>query len=1057
MTSLTGEPATTLMTNANGKQEVQNGAINLDNDDSKGEGTASVTSIQSPSNNIPIIHGNVHYSNSDVHRYATAGDTDQCLRLLLQPNADINRKGTYAMTPLHLASQNGHEHLVKELLSLGANKYATDLEGLIPLHHAARHGYLNSVKEFLTGNHDYQQLTIKSIVGRTPLMEAAESGFQDSCKILIGSVVNETDNQGNTALHLAAKRGYTEIVKFLLENGANPKCQNKLGVTPIHEGAHQATESCLQLLCEAAKPDIFQVDKKGRTVIHHSVTQRSAKCLKYLLENEYLKDQIDTNSEKGTPLIYAMYCRTFLCINELLDAGASITVNHNGTYPIHKAAEIGYYQVCEKILALNGSTLHQKNKQNQTPLHLAAMSGNLETVHLFCDKIRDSQISPSCGDAMGQTALHLAVRKGDEQIVRRLLRCNIASGKQDSKGQNPLHIAAKMGKTKICELLIENGPSNLHKTDKDGNFPLDMAFKDMKQNKNTIIYLLEKTCSECPSRFLKNPKYLGNLMLLKGRIRKYMDRALSKDQRHIVEAILQCNLWEDALLGGKDLKPENFKELVEVYPSLALDVLGKCHKSLPQEEMQFTFSLYENNYYMKEGESPFDEDCGKLKGDALDHRPNVKEWAKSHPVMLMISKNECALLKHPVTIAWLRRKWNSYIKYIHSALLFTDFLYLLSLICLMATTWNWTQLSKPTTFNISKENFCAAANALDQNNDVTEEPTEVHSNETAVVHKFNQRVKPYLGFYYWVTFSWVFKFFLEIFYVVRLRSIYISSEMRSHMITQISQMIFTAVLIFSPLGMCYQESLGLLQEDFSWQFGIFAVLTAWLHLVNAVNQALTSEFLPIAKELLEILLKVVYFLVTFVAIFAFIFHLLLLEKKAFESVHQSIASTIVWMLVDLGYTDTFVDTQLSYPILSNIIFFLFITTIGCLIVSLINKERIVKSKGKELDLGYRRLVIYTRLIFRYDMCFPYFRRWFAVNKYTDSHRNQTLLEYYLGQIENGDSKEESTKTGEEHILERINGLESILSELKDEMFSIKWYLKKIKDEGLNTSISTPTL
>ncbi|XP_066962052.1 transient receptor potential cation channel subfamily A member 1 homolog [Macrobrachium rosenbergii] len=1015
-----------------------NGLNKLDHDDSKSEETASATNAQYP--------GNTNYSNSEIHFYASEGNTDKCLQLLAR-NANINLKGKYAMTPLHLASQKGHGLLVKELLNLGANRYAKDSDGLIPLHHAARQGYLNSVENLLAGNPpESKQLGVKSSVGRTPLMEAAESGSQEICKLLIGSVVDETDNAGNTALHLAVKSGYSPIVKVLLEKGANPKCQNKEGITPIHEGARQKTKKCLELLCESAKPDIFHVDNKGRNVIHFSVIQRSAECLKYLLEKEFVKNHIDTNGSKGTPLIYAMNCRTFLCINALLDAGASPTVDSDGTFPIHKAAEIGYYQVCEKLFTINDSILQQKNKLNQTALHLAAKSGNLETVDFICDKIRDAQVSPSCEDAMGQTALHLAVKKADEQVIRRLLRCNIASGKQDAKGYSPLHIAAEMGKTTFCELLVDRARTGLHKTDKNGYFPLDMAFKDLERNKETIIYLLEEMCSECPSKFLKNAKYLGNVMLLKCRMRKYMEKALSREQRDIVEAILQSNLWEDALLGKQDLEPENFKKLVEVYPSLALKVLGRCYRSQSKDEIHYNFSLYENTYYMKGGENPFDETSYKLKKEALNHRPKIHEWVESHPVILMISNNECDLLKHPVTIAWLRHKWNSYIKYIHSVLLFIDFLYLLALICLMSTAWNWTQLSHTSTFNISKEEFCSVASSLHQNNDLTEESTNVVSNATSVVNTFNERVQPYLGFYYWVTFSWVFKIIMELFYGLQLRSIYISREMRSHVITQSSQMVFTAMLIFCPLGMCYQGSLGLLQEDWSWQCGIFAVLMAWLHLINAVNQALTSEFLPIAKDFLEILLKVVYFLIAFVAIFAFIFHLLLLEKKAFVSVHQSIASTIVWMLLDLGYADTFVENELSYPILSNVIFFVFITTIGCLIVSLINKERTVKSRGKELDLGYRRLVIYTRLILRYDMCFPWFRKWCTVCEYTDSHRNQTLLEYYLGQVENGNATEESTPSEEEKICERIKKLESLLSEVKDEMFIIKRLLK-VKDEG----------
>ena len=47
------------------------------------------------------------------------------------------------------------------------------------------------------------------------------------------TLIHAADAGGNTALHLAAWRRETEMVKLLLANGANPNLQNKCGETPV--------------------------------------------------------------------------------------------------------------------------------------------------------------------------------------------------------------------------------------------------------------------------------------------------------------------------------------------------------------------------------------------------------------------------------------------------------------------------------------------------------------------------------------------------------------------------------------------------------------------------------------------------------------------------------------------------------------------------------------------------------------------------------------------------------------------------------------------------------
>ncbi|PYH44679.1 ankyrin repeat domain-containing protein, partial [Aspergillus saccharolyticus JOP 1030-1] len=57
----------------------------------------------------------------------------------------------------------------------------------------------------------------------------------------------------------------------------------------------------------------------------------------------------------------------------------------------------------------------------------------------------------------GQTPLHHACRKGDEETVRLLIRHNSDIRAADSKYWQPLHITADAGHERIVRILLEHG------------------------------------------------------------------------------------------------------------------------------------------------------------------------------------------------------------------------------------------------------------------------------------------------------------------------------------------------------------------------------------------------------------------------------------------------------------------------------------------------------------------------------------------------------------------------------------------------------------------------
>ena len=94
----------------------------------------------------------------------------------------------------------------------------------------------------------------------------------------------------------------------------------------------------------------------------------------------------------------------------------------------------------------------------------------------------------------------------------------------------------------------------------------------------------------------------------------------------------------------------------------------------------------------------------------------------------------------------------------------------------------------------------------------------------------------------------------------------------------------------------------------------------------------------------------------------------------------ALIKTLVWLLGDLGYDDTFLneDTPVKYPILTNGIFVIFVTVIGWLIFNLV-----LANPSDYLDEARQRASFYKAFAFlklhlMIDDCLPSLRRKYSV-------------------------------------------------------------------------------
>lgn len=160
---------------------------------------------------------------------------------------------------------------------------------------AAVDGDLERVQRFLLDKKVDPDVLDKS--GLSPLHYACRNGHENIVKVLLqhGANPNMLTRCGQaTPLHRAAYAGHLSIVNCLLKNGAVPSLCDDDGKSPLHKAAERGQLSICQRLLEAEPTLVNILDKKGRSGAWYVAT--SNKELQHLLQ---IDDDVMT--DEGLP------------------------------------------------------------------------------------------------------------------------------------------------------------------------------------------------------------------------------------------------------------------------------------------------------------------------------------------------------------------------------------------------------------------------------------------------------------------------------------------------------------------------------------------------------------------------------------------------------------------------------------------------------------------------------------------------------------------------------------------------------------------------------------
>ena len=162
---------------------------------------------------------------------------------------------------------------------------------------------------------------VRICIGYTPLLKASQMGHKDVVKLLLdkGADPNKAGRLLGTPLHVGAKGGYRDVVQLLLDRGADLESKDKWEQTPLHKAVIEGHKHVVQLFLDrGADPNM--ADENGSTPLHNAEGESCRDVVQLLLDNGADPNRIDKDG--NTPLQLAAERGLKDVVQLLLERGA---------------------------------------------------------------------------------------------------------------------------------------------------------------------------------------------------------------------------------------------------------------------------------------------------------------------------------------------------------------------------------------------------------------------------------------------------------------------------------------------------------------------------------------------------------------------------------------------------------------------------------------------------------------------------------------------------------------------------------------------------------------
>lgn len=183
------------------------------------------------------------YNNSALHIAAERGNVEG-----MDPK-EVDARNIFGQTPLHMATGEA----IIDLLAMKADVDSVDVRGNTPLHTIASRGEVGGVLALMWAG----AVQYPNSDGEFPIHQAAARGhsavafllsLEGDDEDLANMPMNMPDKWALTPLHVAAASNHDEVIRVLVENGADYNAKNDRGETPAQLAFLVGAKEAMQVL-----------------------------------------------------------------------------------------------------------------------------------------------------------------------------------------------------------------------------------------------------------------------------------------------------------------------------------------------------------------------------------------------------------------------------------------------------------------------------------------------------------------------------------------------------------------------------------------------------------------------------------------------------------------------------------------------------------------------------------------------------------------------------------------------------------------------------------------
>ena len=606
--------------------------------------------------------------------------------------------------------------------------------------------------------------------------------------------------------------------------------------------------------------------------------------------------------------------------------------------------------------------MKERNMGTETPMHLAAEQGNTTFLAKVLDRAANYSRTAHGGenptidtidmvsqllmerDENSNTAFHIATQNRRMDASRVLLHASTKTTKhlvaKNFFGWTPFSCAVACGEPSLVQEMLRGLSSAERKTlvnqpDFKNACSLHLA---AKYGHTEVFRILLRDGAEITKR---GPQHLTAL-----------DIAIEKGGTGIIEVVLNEARWKEAFsmphTNAKGELDTPFRKLIRKFPDLAEVLLDKCY-TIKEETSRFekVEEVAEMNYEFIEDTFKFVKRKGLEGENKFGKKDSEKDEShevdiSNHPLMIMKEEQRVDLLQHPVCLALILKKWNSYgyIIYYSNLLLYAIFLFALNFYVLTSPS----PVQNAWLFNCSNyfgEVIPPPANLNQTFEDWISDQTESNSWENdfhriVVIVLFGIRV-------------FIFLFYKEYSRILsKLQQIDVewNRNFAIQLVNSVPLVFIFDILVYGLSAYVAIHNFSYIPDEGSpiridvrscgqWQVMAVTITLAWLNFLLYMRLLYgVGKYIILFRDILSIFWVLTFVFSFIVAGFAFGFHLLLSNQDYFALMPDAILKTMLMMLGEYDFADIFLKADgrevLPFPAPTYAMFIFFFALVSIL-------------------------------------------------------------------------------------------------------------------------------